>query len=125
MLDNTTLNLSLLSLLFLHNHGAVMTQVLCAVPLGYMVCTAYWSVFRLKIAGLYGLYSDHNTDVGSLLWCAYSLARLALPLCYHFLLLIDVPPHLNTSFQEFMGQMVLVPILGHQMNQVFPCLVVF
>jgi hypothetical protein len=122
---STRFNLSVLSMFFLYNHGAVPTQVLCAIPLGYMTCTASWSVFRMKIAGVYGLYSHHNTDAGSLLWCAYSLARLALPLCYHFLLLIDVPPHLSTSFQEFMGQMVLVPILGHQMNQVFPCLVVF
>jgi hypothetical protein len=124
MLD-TRFNLSVLSVFFQNDHGAVLTQALCALPLGYMACTAYWSVFRTKIGGWYGLYSDHNTDAGSLLWCSYSLARLALPLCYHFLLLIDAPPHLRTSFQEFMGQMVLVPILGHQMNQVFPCLVAF
>lgn len=118
-------NLSLLSMLFLDDHGAVLTQALCALPLSYMACTAYWSVFRLKIAGWYGLYSNHNTDAGSLLWCSYSLARLALPLCYHFLLLVDRPPHFKTSFQEFMGQMVLVPILGHRLNQVFPYLVAF
>jgi len=118
-------NLSVLSMFFLGDHGAVLTQVLCALPLSYMAFTAYWSVFRLKIAGWYGLYSNHNTDAGSLLWCSYSLARLALPLCYHFLLLIDRPPHFQTSFQDFMGQMRFVPILGHQLNQVFPCLVAF
>lgn len=118
-----SVNLSALSILFLADHGPVLTQVLCAVPLGYMTCTAYWSVFRLKIAGWYGLYSKHNTDAGSLLWCSYSLARLALPLCYHFLLLVDRPPHLQTSFQDFMGQIKFVPILGHELNEVFPCLV--
>lgn len=118
-------NLSVLSMFFLDDHGAVLTQLLCALPLSYMACTAYWSVFRLKIAGWYGLYSNHNTDPGSLLWCSYSLARLALPLCYHFLLLIDRPQHLQTSFQVFMGQMQFVPILGHQLNQVFPCIIAF
>merc|ERR1719352_1760018 len=120
---NSSINLSLLSMFFQSDHGPVTSQVLCALPLGYMACTAYWSIFRLKISGWYGLYSNHNTDAGSMLWCSYALARLALPLCYHFLLLIDRPPHFQTSFQQFMGQMVLVPILGHKMNQVFPCVV--
>eukprot|EP00415_Alexandrium_ostenfeldii_P002681 UN2681 len=83
-------SLSLLSLLFQRDHGFGFTQAFCIVPLTYMVCTAYWSVFRLKVAGWYGLYWNHNTDTGSLLWCASTLARLAAPLCYHFLKLIRV-----------------------------------
>mmetsp|Transcript_37794 Transcript_37794/g.95816 ORF Transcript_37794/g.95816 Transcript_37794/m.95816 type:complete len:605 (+) Transcript_37794:32-1846(+) len=115
-------SLSALSLLFQTGHGFWVTQVCCMVPLSYMVCTAYWSVFRLKIAGWYGLYSDHNTDASSLLWCASTLARLAAPLCYHFLFLIRVK---NTAFQEMMGQMNVVPVLGGSFNEVFPVLVGF
>merc|ERR1719324_1846536 len=115
-------SLSLLSLLFLRDHGFGLTQVLCIVPLSYMLCTAYWSVFRLKIAGWYGLYPNHNTDTGSLLWCASLLARLAAPLCYHFLLLVRVR---GTAFQAMMGQMNVVPVLGRSFNEIFPCLVGF
>jgi hypothetical protein len=115
-------SLSLLSLLFRREHGFELTQVLCILPLTYMVCTAYWSVFRLKITGWYGLYSNHNTDTGSLLWCASLLARLAAPLCYHFLLLVRVR---GTAFQAMMGQMNVVPVLGRSFNEIFPCLVGF
>jgi len=115
-----SLSLSLLSVLFDRPHGFGLTQVFCILPLAYMVCTAYWSVFRLKITGWYGLYSDHNTDTGSLLWCASTLARLAAPLSYHFLLLVRVR---GTAFQNMMGQMNVVPVLGGSFNEIFPSLV--
>jgi len=115
-------SLSLLALLFKECHGFWLTQACCIVPLSYMVCTAYWSVFRFKITGWYGLYPDHNTDTSSLLWCASILARLAAPLCYHFLFLIRVE---RTAFQEMMGQMNVVPVLGGSFNEVFPVLVGF
>ncbi|CAJ1354972.1 unnamed protein product [Effrenium voratum] len=113
-------HLSLLSLFFRQDYGPWITQALCVVPLAYMTYTAYFSIFRLKISGWYGLYGNHNTDTGSLLWCASILARLAAPLCYHFLLLIRVK---GTTFQAFMGQMNIVPVLGESFNQVFPCMI--
>eukprot|EP00747_Dinoflagellata_sp_TGD_P009680 gnl/TRDRNA2_/TRDRNA2_119189_c1_seq1.p1 gnl/TRDRNA2_/TRDRNA2_119189_c1~~gnl/TRDRNA2_/TRDRNA2_119189_c1_seq1.p1 ORF type:complete len:172 (+),score=26.22 gnl/TRDRNA2_/TRDRNA2_119189_c1_seq1:3-518(+) len=76
----------------------------------------------MKIASFYGLYPNHKTDTGSLLWCALILARLAAPLCYHFLLLTRIE---GTAFQEMMGQMNVVPVLGRSFNEVFPCLVGF
>merc|ERR1712110_235586 len=101
------MGLSLLSVFFQKSSGFGLTQVLCIFPLGYMIGTAYWSVFRLKIAGWYGLYPNHNTDAGSLLWCSSVFARLAAPLCYHFLSLIQVE---DTAFQAMMGQMNAVPV---------------
>uniref|UniRef100_A0A7S4T5L1 Uncharacterized protein n=1 Tax=Alexandrium monilatum TaxID=311494 RepID=A0A7S4T5L1_9DINO len=113
-------SLSLLAVPFREDHGPWLTQLLCVAPLGYMTYTAYFSVFRMKIAGWYGLYGNHNTDSGSLLWCASLLARLAGPLCYHFLLLIRVR---GTTFQSFMGRMNVVPVLGESVNEIFPCFV--
>jgi len=113
-------SLSLLSLLFRRDHGPWLTQAMCVVPLGYMTYTAYFSIFRVRIAGWYGLYGNHNTDTGSLLWCVSVLARLVAPLCYHFLMLIRVQ---GTTFQAFMGKMSVVPVLGESLNELFPCLV--
>lgn len=115
-------SLSLLALLFKKCHGFWLTQAFCILPLSYLICVAYWSVFKLKIAGWYGLYSNHNTDTGSLLWCASILARLAAPLCYHFLFLIRVE---HTAFQDMMGQMNVVPVIGGSFNEIFPVLVGF
>lgn len=113
-------SMSLLALFFQSDHGFGLTQALCMLPLGYLVCTAYWSMFQLKIAGWYGLYPNHNTDTGSLLWCASILARTSAPLCYHFLKLVQVK---GTAFQAMMGQMNVVPLLGRSFNQVFPIIV--
>lgn len=115
-----TWSMSLLSLLFRSDHGPWLTQVFCVVPLSYMAYTAYFSIFRLKIAGWYGIYGNGNTDAGSLVWCASLLARLSAPLCYHFLLLIRLP---GTTFQAYMGKMNVVPVLGDSVNKVFPCVI--
>jgi len=113
---------SILSWAFQSDHGFILTQVLCMLPLSYMICSSYWSVFRLKVAGWYGLYPNHNTDTCSLLWCASILARLAAPLCKHFLQLIRVE---RTGFQKMMGQMDAVPLLGTEFNVAFPYIVGF
>lgn len=112
---------SLLAWILCEDRGVWLTQFLCLVPLTYMTYTAYFSIFRLRIPGWYGLYANHNTDMGSLLWCSSILARLAGPLCYHFLLLARVR---GTTFQQFMGKMNVVPVLGESFNDVFPCIVV-
>lgn len=100
--------------------GPCLTQALCVLPLSYMVGMVYFSMFRMKISGWYGLYSDHHTDTASLLWCASVLARLTAPLCYHFIRLIDVR---RTSFETFYGDMDVVPVVGNSLNQVFPCFI--
>eukprot|EP00439_Symbiodinium_sp_Y106_P040151 s1663_g4.t3 len=61
-------HLSVLSLLFNGDYGPLVTQAFCLVPLSYVTYTAYFSIFRLKVSGWYGLYGNHNTDAGSLLW---------------------------------------------------------
>lgn len=117
-------NTSLLSFVFKSagHHPFLVTQFLCGMPLGYMVITSFWSVFRLRVAGWYGLYPDHNTDTASLIWCSSVLCRLTAPLCYHFLLLVRVE---GTAFQKLMGKMDLVPVLGRSFNEFFPLLVAF
>jgi len=114
-------SLSLLSLLFHRDHGFGLTQLFCILPLSYMLCTSYWSVFRLKATGWYRLYPNRGTDTISLLWCGSILARLAAPLCYHFLLLIRVK---GTAFQATMEQMNAVPAVGRSFT-LFPILIFF
>lgn len=128
-------SLSPLALLVGSNHGFWLTQVFCLAPLSYLVYVAYWSVFRLKVAGLYGMYDGQKTDSGSLLWCAIILSRLVAPLCYHFLLLVRVGVESNvdgrkveetqTAFQEVLGEMKDISILGTSFNSFFPVIVAF
>eukprot|EP00929_Paragymnodinium_shiwhaense_P068687 TRINITY_DN34592_c0_g1_i1.p1 TRINITY_DN34592_c0_g1~~TRINITY_DN34592_c0_g1_i1.p1 ORF type:complete len:284 (-),score=82.04 TRINITY_DN34592_c0_g1_i1:565-1416(-) len=95
------------------------TLVLLMPPLMYMALTTSWGLQRLKIRGLFGLYSNHLTDASSLLWYVYILLKLSPALCYHFLLLVRVH---GTAFQDFLGQMNVVP-LGSALNTFFSCLI--
>lgn len=97
-----------------------LTQTVCMVPLAYMVYTLCFSIFRLRVPGWYGLYANQNTDMGSLLFCSSLLARLSAPLSYHFLLLVRIR---ETTFQQFIGKMSVVPVLGESFNDLFPCIV--
>lgn len=97
------------------------THVLCLVPLSYMAFAASWGIFRLRISGWYGVYSNHNTDTISLLWCTMQLIRISVPLCYHFLGVLRITE--RTSFEEFMHPMQIVPVLGKDFNRYFPVFV--
>lgn len=109
-----------LPMLLDESHSLGLTQAVCMLPLAYVVYAAYWSIFRLKFAGWYGLYPNHNTDASSLLWCAATLARLVPPLCYNFVLLVRAD---GSSLQRVMGRMEDVPVLGGTSNRIFPVLV--
>jgi hypothetical protein len=106
------------------NAGFWSTHIVCLVPLGYMVLTACWGVFKLRIAGWYGLYPKCNTDASSLLWVASLVTKLSVPLCYHFLTLLRCSDYdEKTSFEEFMQPMQIVPVLGKDFNRYFPMFV--
>eukprot|EP00927_Polykrikos_kofoidii_P020064 TRINITY_DN19457_c0_g1_i1.p1 TRINITY_DN19457_c0_g1~~TRINITY_DN19457_c0_g1_i1.p1 ORF type:complete len:623 (+),score=75.17 TRINITY_DN19457_c0_g1_i1:144-2012(+) len=101
--------LSVIASAFQVDSGFTLSQVLCVVPLGYLISTAYWSFTRVKISSKHALLLDNNTDAESLLWCTAAFGRLAAPLCYHFILFIHVPP---TAFQDVVGAMDMVPVIG-------------
>jgi len=108
-------------LLFEEEHGAVSTQVLCLVPLLYILYSTYIALFRLRLKGKYGMYSHNNTDAANLVWCSLIMARLTPPLVYNFLLLIKVD---NTRFSKVMGVIDIVPILGQDFAVFFPLILV-
>jgi hypothetical protein len=67
------------------------------------------------------MYSDNQTDPSNLAWSAYFLTRLITPLCYNYLLLIKVT---DTAFNEVMGVINLVPVIGQQFAIFFPLLII-
>eukprot|EP00434_Breviolum_minutum_P017685 symbB.v1.2.015610.t1/scaffold1172.1/size134038/7 len=85
------------------------TEAVYALTLGYLIGATYWSAFRWRVAGWYGLYSNRNTDTGSLLWCATLLSRLAA------LDAMDVGPTLLQSNKIFI-LVLLCLVLCHFLN---------
>mmetsp|Transcript_9486 Transcript_9486/g.18310 ORF Transcript_9486/g.18310 Transcript_9486/m.18310 type:complete len:552 (-) Transcript_9486:1781-3436(-) len=108
-------------LMFESSHGDVGTQLLCMIPLSFMVFTTYFGLFNLKLQGMYGLYPHNNTDPHNLTWSAAFMARLASPLCYNFLLFIKVK---NSEFEKVLGIVDIVPVVGEDFAIFFPCILI-
>lgn len=104
-------------LMFESDHGNFGTQVLCSIPLMYILAAAYYSLFSLRMPGFYGIYGDNHTDPSNLLWCAAFLCKLTSPLSFNFLLFIKVS---GTSFSDVMGIIDFVPVFGENFSEFFP-----
>ncbi|PVZ99864.1 hypothetical protein BB558_004118 [Smittium angustum] len=75
--------------------------------------------------GLFGtnmLFSNRKSSERSLIACGAQLCRLMIPLCYNFL---DIAtPNIGTEFQQLMGRIDSVPILGESLNRWIPVIVI-
>ncbi|CAD8191948.1 unnamed protein product [Paramecium octaurelia] len=107
--------------------GVISLQIFCFVPLFYIAFCVYYGMFRIKIAGCYGLYDDHQTDAPSLLFATINFSRVAAPLCQNFLNMLRVKQRLNCepAFKYAMGEMEFVPIFGVNVIQLMPALLLF
>ena len=113
--------LGVFPLMFTEDYGIVFTQLLCVLPLSYIILCTYFGLFNLKLSGWYGLYPNNHTDSSNLVWSAFFLARLSAPLCYNFLLFLKIQ---NTVYANVMGLIDLVPLVGKQFSRFFPLLLV-
>lgn len=104
-------------LMFEKDHGNFGTQVICSIPLLYILASAYYSLFSLRMPGFYGIYGQNQTDPSNLLWCAAFLCKLTSPLSFNFLLFIKVS---GTAFSQVMGIIDFVPVLGESFSEYFP-----
>ncbi|CAD8093585.1 unnamed protein product [Paramecium primaurelia] len=107
--------------------GVITLQIFCFVPLFYIAFCVYYGMFRIKIAGCYGLYDDHQTDAPSLLFATINFSRVAAPLCQNFLNMLRIKQRMNCepAFKFAMGEMEFVPIFGVNVIQLMPALLLF
>ena len=112
---------SVFPLIFQYQYGEVETQLLCLVPLLYIVFSTYVPLFQLKLQGRSGLYSNNHTDPANLIWSACFMARLIPALSFNFLLLVKVK---DTQFSTVMKVVNLVPIIGLGFAEFFPLLLI-
>ncbi|KAF4678233.1 mitogen-activated protein kinase kinase [Perkinsus chesapeaki] len=102
---------------------AALGQIGVGLPLLYVAGCCYWSLFKVKVAGTYGLYTHNHTDSASLLWCASMVTRLGFPVAYNYLKLLRIPDS-ATSFGRMFGTPIsAAPIIGQQFVTYFPLLV--
>jgi hypothetical protein len=100
--------LSVIALWFQHENISYFWLELVSIAiLAYMCSCCVFSLFRVKIFGMFSLNKRH-TDVPSLAFIAAYMCRLTFPLCYNFMNIIQDD---QTQFSEFMGQMDMNSVL--------------
>jgi hypothetical protein len=97
--------------------SVIGVQVVTVLPLLFIIFNVYYGLFRLKISGFFGLYPNHHTDAASLLFASINFSRVAAPLCYNYLEMIQVH---DSAFNRVMGNINIVPVLGSDFTNFFP-----
>ena len=87
------------------------------------VCV-YSSMMQVKLPfiDLYALHPHGHTDAYALCFMGSYIARMQFSLGYNFLQCLQMPMH--TAFQQILGNMTFVPVLGAGINVVLPILIV-
>mmetsp|Transcript_6795 Transcript_6795/g.10613 ORF Transcript_6795/g.10613 Transcript_6795/m.10613 type:complete len:639 (+) Transcript_6795:108-2024(+) len=97
-------------------------QILVFMPLAYMVTCGFYTLFHLRLLSFVQIYFGNHTDGYSLVFNAGWCARLAAPLCFNFVNMLNIPP--ITAYHKIMKSMDAVPLLGVWVNNFFPCFIV-
>lgn len=109
--------ISPIQFMFDKNYGEFGTQIICLIPLTYIVLSTSIPIFEVKFQSSYGLYWHNHTQPASLLYSACFLARLMPVIGYNFLLLAKVK---HTEFSSVMNVLAVVPYIGEQYFSYFP-----
>ncbi len=97
----------------------VLTGILVSIPMVVLIFIVTYGLFRLRINGLFGLYSNGQTDGVSLIFAAINFSRVSYPLSYNYLQVLDLD---NTQFNSLFGSTNIVPIFGDTVTYFFPAL---
>lgn len=115
----TEYNLSVFGyLIHLFQDSFVLILLFTMIPLCYMINTTMYSLFHLKLSGVYGIYKNKNTDAESLLILSSFMCRIAFPLGLNFIQIMKLEK--QTIIQQIMGSTKLLPILGYKFTIIFP-----
>lgn len=104
-----------------HNYIAIV--LIMGPALGMFIAYTYYGLFNFKLSKLYGLYPHKQTVPSSLVYSAIYTAKLAFPICYNFLLLVNMSSMSKPVFERVMGVINLVPVMG-DFQYVFPCIII-
>jgi hypothetical protein len=98
---------------------AIPDVCLATVFLLYMALTAFYGLFNIRIASYYSL-DPHSVNSYSLLYSCRMVSGITPPLCFNFLKMTGLQKF-NSEFMAVMGTIDIVPIIGTDFQQFFPC----
>ena len=110
-----------------------LVLIITIIPFIYLLNTTMYSLFHLKLSGIYGIYKNKHTDAESLLLLSSIMCRIAFPLGLNFIQLLKLSK--KTVFEEIMitrpnaslnsvtkKSSHVLPLIGYKFSVIFPAL---
>lgn len=119
----TNLPLSIFGLLIEQTENILLLNLLCLIPLLYLLYTSLYGLFKLKLAGFYSMHDNQHTDSISLLFLTGFMCRIGFPLCLNFVQVLKLSSA-STILEQTMGVTDLVPVLGRNFIIFYPTILV-
>ncbi|KAL8766395.1 MAG: hypothetical protein Q9194_006279, partial [Teloschistes cf. exilis] len=94
-------------------------QIMASFWMCYMITAALASFSDIKVWGNRALVK-RNTYGESATWYAGQIAKLTVPLAYNFLTFLPPDVHRETTFYQFLGQLINLTPLGKGFDFFFP-----
>jgi putative flippase GtrA len=94
-------------------------QILAIIPLTYMCCCSFYTLFSIRIPGFYSMF-EYKSETDALLFNASLLMRVIAPMGNNFFLILHVQ---DSSFQTVVGNMDAIPFFGNTFHSYIPILI--
>lgn len=95
---------------------------LAIIPLVYLISSTLYGLFNLKISGIFGIYSNKQTDAESLLMLTSFMCRIAFPLGLNFIQILKLSE--KTTLEQIMGTTDFIPIFGYKFTIFYPTILI-
>nr|POE88165.1 putative sterol o-acyltransferase 2 [Quercus suber] len=97
-------------------------QSIAALWLLYMDACALYAIQDVKVWGNRALVK-RQTYAESACWYSLQVSKLTVPLSYNFITMLPWDVYRETSFFQFLGQLIVLTPLGNGFSRFFPCFI--
>nr|POF15027.1 limr family protein [Quercus suber] len=97
-------------------------QIIAAFWLLYMDACALYAIQDVKVWGNRALVK-RQTYAESACWYSLQVSKLTVPLSYNFITMLPWDVYKETSFFQFLGQLIVLTPLGKGFSRYFPCFI--
>lgn len=111
-------NLSVFGIMINKSDNFYSIITLTMIPLIYLINTTMYSLFHLKLSGVYGVYNNKQTDSESMIILTNLMCRIAFPLALNFNQILKL--NRTTNITKIMGSTDFLPVLGHKFTVFYP-----
>lgn len=97
-------------------------QIIAACWLLYMDACALYAIQDVKVWGNRALVK-RQTYAESACWYSLQVSKLTVPLSFNFITTLPESVYKETSFYQFLGQLIVLTPLGKGFSRYFPCFI--